>query len=509
MKAAESFNASSIRKEFRKFGEIESVEILNNGKFETYVTFVDDKSAALGFAFTTCENEQLNKSPQHKKWFVEPANTWHQPPQISVKEYVDAMDVDHLDQSILSPIFNLTEYCFDYLFKFCDLESLINLSQVCIAFKTLLDENGSANKYFRQFSTLSIYVNDLSEDKYTTLSIARKKLRRVGKHVKKLEFEFDDSGYNWNLHRYLEKINQYVGENVRELVITDACLSENHLNLLKPILQHVHVLKIINLWVPYFYAIDLKKLCPNLTKLKLIMTEIKIANILSSWPKLEYLSLQRGKDDYNLMLLENNHHLKGLKIEIRTDQEIRWIANLLNMQKLAICNREKQISTTQLINLSRLPLTELTLSLINHTSLEGTVVHLIGFKMLRVLKLHVNMSRIDNDIAFNQQAMIDLAQNLLHLEKLFLFEFPLTASTVISIIRFATNLKIFHFHDCKVELSTSIISQIVDVRKSQQHQEQHKKLLKLFVDKKGENWDKEIQRYVRVDFGCDHNSFNW
>lgn len=218
---------------------------MKNGKFEFYVTFASDRSAALAFTFNVSENSLLYKESEQKKWFVEPANTWLQPLEQSVahgSQNAASFDVDHrsLNDEMKPPLLQLNDDCLNHLFKFCDLEALINLSQVCKTFNKLLREN----KCFRQFHTLQICVNDLSEDKYTTLGIARKKLIRTGKHIKKLAFEFDDSAINMNLQRYLEKIGQYVGENVRELAINDVCLAKEHLHVLKTILKRLTVLKI-------------------------------------------------------------------------------------------------------------------------------------------------------------------------------------------------------------------------------------------------------------------------
>lgn len=164
---------------------------MKNGKFETYITFADNRSAALAFTFIISENALINKDLKDKKWFVEPANTWHQPLQTSVTNDLqnsNVMDVDNDDQmkidieSTLPPILQLNEDCFDRLFKFCGLESLINLSQVCKTFNILVGVKGSNNRYFRRFNTLTIFVSDFfRDDNYTTLGIARKKMIRTGK----------------------------------------------------------------------------------------------------------------------------------------------------------------------------------------------------------------------------------------------------------------------------------------------------------------------------------------
>lgn len=128
--------------------------------------------------------------------------------------------------------------------------------------------------------------------------------------------------------------------------------------------------------------------------------------------------------------------------------------------------------------------------------------------MLRVLKLHVSTFEFPKDFIFNQQAIIDLVLNLPHLEKLFLLEILLKASTVVNVIRFGTKLEIFHFHHCNVQLSESKIREIVNDRKSKQH----KKVLTLFVDEavyRKVPSVNEIKKYLRVDFGCQHDRFNW
>lgn len=482
---------------------------MKNTEFETYVTFTDNRSAALAFTFTVSENTLLNKHLEHKKWFVEPANTWHQPLESSVTSDLqngNAMDVDNVDDQMLPPILQLNDDCFHHLFKFCDLESLINLSQACKTFNTLLGEKGSTKQTFRQFHTLSVYVNDLSDEEYTTLGIARRHLMRTGKHVKKLVFEFDDSSRSMNLRRYLEKFNQYVGENVRELVINDVCFSDDNLPLLKPILKRLHVLKINNLWSPVRHTIDLETLCPNLMNLKLCKT-IKIKSRLGTWPKLKNLKILSIEDDIEdedvYKLIKNNQHLEGLKIQLKT------LYNLQNLTKLTIFNYPEQVSTTQFNILSRPKLTHLTISHLSRNNFDAILGYVAGFAMLRALKLHVDSDHIPKDFVFNQRVITDLVQNLPNLEKLFLLNISLNASTVVDAIRFGTKLETFHFHNCgDVQLTESVIREIVNERKSKPHE----KLLTLFVDGTV-YWetllDNEGKRYLRLDFGCEHSRFNW
>lgn len=239
-------------------------------------------------------------------------------------------------------------------------------------------------------------------------------------------------------------------------------------------------------------------------------TLIKITGISNIWPKLQnlkILSIENADEDaYKLM--ENNQHLDGLKIQLITLLQVHVIVNnLQNLTKLTICNYRKQVPTTQFNILSRLKLTHLTISYLSHNNFDDILGSVAGFEMLRVLKLHVNSCDIPKDFAFNQRVITDLVLKLPHLEKLFLLEISLNSSTVVDTIRLGTKLETFHLHDCGVQLTESVIREIVNERKSKHH----KKLLTLFVDAKvyWETLLDEGKRYLRLDFGCDHNRFKW
>lgn len=206
--------------------------------------------------------------------------------------------------------------------------------------------------------------------------------------------------------------------------------------------------------------------------------------------------------------MRNNPHLEGLKIQPITLPHYHTIANnLQNLQKLTIiCNRQAPVSATKFNILSRLNLTHLTFSNLSNDNFDDVLDIVAKFKMLRVFKLHVNMPAVYKDLVFDQLLITDLVQNLTHLEKLFLLEIPLIASTVVDIIRFGTNLENFHFHDCNIRVTESDVREIVIRRKLNQPN----KMLTLFVDESvywKTHLDKEGKRYLRFDFGCVHSRF--
>lgn len=499
----------NIRKEFENYGNIESVKLLDNDKAEAYVTFVDDKSAAMAYGLMNCENDLKITEREYlcfKKYVVHIANTWHQPPEdINGKVTINAGSTNGTS----SAIFNLNEDCLRQIFTFCDIESLINLSQTCKTFNDLLSaENGSTT--FRRFTTLRLMIDVIEKDRFgklMTLGKARKLLRHVGPYVKKLVIKKLDEA---NVHRYFEKIVQYAGENVCEMEIYDIRLTESLIQIVQSIFHRLSELKI-----RIFHSgceIDFQTLCPNLKKLK-IAGIMNIERSCKYWPNLQYISLLSDiiTPDTFCSFISLNPHLKGVKFFHQNFHQIQTIVgNLSNVEKLEINCKYKPISSFQLSHLCQLThLTELTLwNLTGHALVVEILLVLIKFDGLRVLKLHISEDQNEESTVYElkQQTIAALAYKLLHLEKLLIFNMKLDESTVLDIVRSASQLKIFHIHalNINVQWSCSFIAGIVNIRKLQQQ----KNLLKLFLDKNlNIALAKDDQRYLRIyynNFGCQH-----
>lgn len=485
------------------------MKLLENDKAEAYVTFVDDKSAAMAFGLMNCENDLKITEREYlcfKKYVVHIANTWHQP-------YEDASNQIAINagkcNGTPSSIFNLNEDCLRQIFTFCDIESVINLSQTCKTFNGLLSaENGSTT--FRQFTTLRLIIDVIEKDRYgklMTLGKARKLLRHVGPFITKIIIKKLDEA---NVHRYFEKIKQYVGEKVCEMEIYDIRLTESLIAMLQTIFQRLNVLKI-----RIFHngcEIDFQSLCPNLKKLK-IAGIMNIERSCKHWPNLQNVSLLSDiiSADTFCTFISLNPHLKGVKFFHQNFQQIQSVAgNLSNVEKLEINCKYTPITSFQLSQLCQLPrLTALTLwNLTGYATIVEIFLVLIKFNGLRVLKLHISEDQNDESTVYElqQQTIAALAYKLLHLEKLLLFNMKLDESTVLEVVQSATQLKIFHIHAANINFqwSCSFISGIVNIRKSQQQ----KHLLKLFLDKNlNTSLAKEDQSYLRIyyyHFGCRH-----
>ncbi|XP_037050001.1 uncharacterized protein LOC119084211 isoform X2 [Bradysia coprophila] len=514
-KALITFNRVHLRKEFENYGNIESVELLTNGKSEAYITFVDDKSAAMAFGLMNCENDLKITEREYlcfKKYNVHIANTWHQPTELTTSYDDNDRTAVNADDSTPA-IFALNEDCLRQIFTFCDLESLNNLSQVCKTFNDLLSpENGSTT--FRQFKTLRLVVDVVEKDrlgKLMTLGKARKFLKHVGPFVTKLVIKKLDEA---NVQRYFEKMVQYVGEDIKELEIYDVQLTNGLITIIQPILRRLSVLTIKIF--KNSQDIDFEAVCPNVTK-------FKIAGIMSMernckcWPNLRHVSLLS-----DILLPETfcafvtlNPHLNGLKFFHQNFQQIQSIvSNLSNLSKLGINCKYKPITALQLNHLVQLDhLTQLTLwNLTGHASIVEVFLVLVKFTGLRVLKLHIsedqNHEALDSTVyELKQQTLAVVAQKLINLETLMLFNIKLDESTVFDMVRSASQLKALHIHalSLNVEWNESLVTGILNIRKIQQHEH----LLKLFLDRDlNVLISKGDQRYLRIycyQFGCRHN----
>lgn len=503
----------NIRKEFENYGNIESVNLLDNNKPEAYVTFFDDKSAAMAYGLMNCENDLKITEREYlcfKKYIVHIANTWHQPPEDAINACYAESSTD-ADDDNLPPILNLNEDCLRQIFSFCDIDSLINLMQTCKAFNDLLCVESGATT-FRQFTTLQLIVDVIEKDRFgklMTVGKARRLLRHVGPFVKKLILKKLDEA---NAQRYFEKIAQYVGDNLREMEIYDIRLTGNLISALLPIFNRLTELK-IRIIKSDGYEIDFEQICPNLEKFK-VAGIMNIEQSCKHWPQLQYVSLLSdiiSAESFCAFILLNAH-LRGVKFFYHSVQQIQSIANNLTIvEKLEINCKYKQISAIQLGKLSHLSrLTQLTLwNLISQASVVDLLLILKKFNGLRVLKLQISDhdEPLDSNVCeLTQQTIAALTHNLVHLEKVLLVNINLNESTVHDIVRSTSQLKSLHIHDVHSQWNLSLITGIVNIRKSQQQ----KHLLKLYLDSNlNVALTKDDHKYLRIyynkDFGCRHD----
>lgn len=469
------FNEETLYKYFRKYGQIESIEILEpktraakkTKKLEAYVTFERDISAST-VVFYTENRIQLKRE---YKYNVLPANTWKQP---SEPNMIDESMVLDEDEGYASPIFMLNEDCFEELFHYLDIDSLKNLLEVCKKFNVLVHKHG--------FKRIKSY--DYKPDR-TTLAQMRRQLKYTGKYIINLKFTCQAE----QNHRFYDILGKYVGKNIRHAVFRIEYLNDRFITAFKPIFRNLLSLEFnflhsrSGIYCNYDFDMDLfQRLCPNLIKLKWNCEKLncKRKNMVicnnKSWPKLQSLAIGFGTYPSALqVLLQQNPQITTLRLSAGRE-EIQYIAaHLPNIQQLII-RLQSHWNADNIRPLAALSnLTTLKLISMKNNQVVGTLNCLKQFRTLRELVLlSVYDEEYDlRDDAQLEESLITLARKLSHLESINLIDINLRKSTVLKFIHFAKNLKEIHilFHRSLASFFTQpFILELVEELKSSRSQ---------------------------------------
>lgn len=299
--------------------------MLANGEPEGYVTFADDHRACLAFL-------------HHKKdgcdFDVQPAYTWHQPTMNDSSNTTITLGTNDSGTNLnTSLIFKLNYDCFMTLFDYCDIYTLVNLSEVCTKFKSLLDLH-----YFPLIRSLKIEVSCKSDS--MTLGKIRKILPCIGHHIEKLELKFKTN--ELQIRSYLQKIVKYIGENIRELSInTHVGLREDLTAILQPIGKYLEKIYVYSVRYSNDSSNDFFSIFPNIRRLKCELYDGP-STFWSARPKLNYWGIHgtyyhdRKIDEFRFFL-NLNPQLEGIEFHFYDENQIpAIIENLPNIKEITI-----------------------------------------------------------------------------------------------------------------------------------------------------------------------------
>lgn len=461
---------------FERIGAIESIEMLKNEQ-SAYVTFYNSYSVY----------EAIESKSTLNRIIVRIADTWHQPPPFF------KLDKDP------APIFKLVDDCFIEIFKYCDLEAHVSLANTCKMFKNLLHANFFPHVRSMDFGEMS-------------LADMRSTLRCVGPYVQRLTL-------NHATERHLQKLNQYVGENIRELTLCHTSIID--LNLLKTILPRLHYLKIQHVGCVMNQKL-LATDCPNLIKLTLpglwnleTIARLKIPSLTSLSFDSEYCKTHI--DSGNLKdFVRENYQLTEFKANAKLIHS-KILRHLPKVEKLSVDLEmidnlnyfyEAQWDTNR--NLTKF--TAYNVKGRYMYTLFDVVGRLKQLQELKVYAVQIENSHIED----YQLKLVSVAQTIPQLRKFVLHGVTLLKSTVIDFIRCAPRLQEFHIHNCIMmtsnegELETisieSVVGNIANARKRIRNKGNGP--LKLFVDphvhNSLESFIKNSQEYLTIKTDCKH-----
>lgn len=486
-----------MHRRFKKYGNIESTEVLKSGK-EGYVTFTCDRHACLAY-------------DREKEKCVEVAYTYHQPRKM------EPTDQDENEQSIdtdtTSSLLNLNDDCLFAVFNLCDNLSLVNLSETCTRFYTLL--TGSYNYPNNKVFDVHTYVGNLGH--LMSLALVRQILRLMGSYFQTLDLWLLDMKDD-HVIRCLESVMKHCKTNalIRELKLTTDHWNKDYSTLIGPFLKNLEILDFcIMMGNKQIDSLpDLPALCPNLKK---INTDVLLLEKCSTtkMPNLESYSYELYSDHLinspkMLQFFDRNPQIKIFKCGYLRSHDLPSLAvHLPNIQKLSLIVSEVS-SSNDFVNLKNFKhLTKLKLSFVQgftdmpKINLRQTIECFRGFNGLLELKLYFKQKN-NHPANVIQQSIIVLSKMLPNLERFDLVGFKLLESTVVNFIRFAGKLKSLHLHICDVYATESLITKLMTVRKSRQDK------LKLFLDDEDRNNAVALngtnnQQYLIVERNCKHD----
>lgn len=465
-----------------------------------YVTFVSDLNVYLALV----HNEVLSRRAA-LTFSIQPADTWIQPSVTTS----NAHDNDQMDVEQTPEFFVLNEFCMLEIFKYLDLDSLVNLSMVCKLFHRLLHQH-----CFPHHRTYSI-VNDKS-----TIPMPLAKVRRtlicIGPYLQELHFKWHDCDHENRLQRFLDKLGQLVGENIRSVRFHNTLLEESHIPAIASILKRLHTLEMVVYNPDYDLDLDFTVLCPNLRRFKLLENMQLIQISEKPWPTLEYFNTV-GNEYMDLQafrsILAQNQQLQCLKFTAHdAGERLQDVAqNAKNLRKLTIFPSFPNLCASNIVYLSSLQhLTKLSLNDLDENDFNGILECLVRFTGLRSIKLFLSQFSHDDESHYepNQRALISLAQELTYLEKFCTRYVKWNEATTLDFIQNARQLKVLHIHWCDLNITNAMVWKIVKVLQSNKSQLSTIPL-QLFVnpaDVIGVQMidGPEILRYLGVHTNCHH-----
>lgn len=496
------FTVDCIRRHLRKYGAIESIVLLPNNELEAHVTFCSDQSAYLVQLQHEFDREARKQQPFH----IQPADTWEQP-----TENIDQPANQSNDIKQTAEIFNLNEDCFLYLFKFLDLDSMVNLSEVCKMFQALLNQH-----CFPRVREFKVY--NFNDTFSMPLAKMRRTLRCIGPYITDLKYTCNIYNDLNRTSRFMEALVQYIGPNIRRAQFFSSLICENNqILIIAPILRNLESLEIHDINYDLDNDVDFEELCPNLIELKLKMN-MRLIKCCKPWARLQHLSVMNNEYLNTMTFLsfiEQNPRLTTLEFDIfDAELRLRTVADHLTMlQKLTMDSVDSNLGGWNFIHISRLQhLTEISLLTLDYQHLRGISDCLATFGGLRKISLHAY--RPENEVEDGEmdyeRSFEDFAKQLPHLEEFALRSVAIVENTLINFIRYARRLKVLHIHWCHLNLSDEIILKIVNILKCNRTELNQAlsmfvnpaDLLNLHVTKSD-----DVRRYLLLSAKCHHFGF--
>lgn len=289
------------------------------------------------------------------------------------------------------------------------------------------------------------------------------KLNSMGQNL--IELEIHDAS---NSLGFYQVISGSVGEQIRKFILFRENLTEELLQTLEPLLQHLDELElhIIN---DCNDALELHSRCPNLKSLH-IQWNTPFTNT-ENWPHLEQFTLGDNEfisDEQFREFMENNPQLKKLKIGcFNCDVQLEDIAQcLINLEELIIFQNYSNLTADNILELQKLP--HLKRLILRNVASDIEDIMDVGtqLKGLTELQLQVEVEPCTDAEYFDltSHRLPDIAREMPRLEVFGISYCKLENRVFLEFLRLAEDLKEMHIHECDFQLTADTINAIIEVR---------------------------------------------
>lgn len=289
------------------------------------------------------------------------------------------------------------------------------------------------------------------------------KLNSIGENL--IELEIHDAS---NSLEFYQVITRFVGEKIRKFSLFREDMSEELLQTLEPVLQHLeefelHIIEDCN------DALELHARCPNLKRLHIQWNTP--FTYTGNWTQLEQFTLGDNEfisDEQFREFMQNNPQLKKLKIGcFNCDVQLEEIAQyLINLEELIIFQNYSNLTADNILELQKLPqLKRLTLRNIAN-DFEDIARIATEFNELIELQLQAESEPCMDAEYFDltPHRLYDIAQGMQKLQVFGISYCKLETETLLNFLQLAENLQEIHIHSCDFELTTDTINAIIDGR---------------------------------------------
>lgn len=396
---------------------------------------------------------------------IEPADTWNQPrvltneqkelfEKIALESYLKVLHNGQFDPN--SDVF----YSKEFTKSLRSIESLPEELQ-----------NNLRSKCFAEIKRFHFYFGE--HEKKLLLRDARILMKMIGPSLE--EIVIDGHIYKkWphNICRYLYKINQLTGENIRSLILKNVEANQSWEKPLRSILNKIKAIDIKSDNYDFDdYDLDLPVLCPQLESLKIKMN-MKGEKIVKTWPTLVKFVNKNNQymtEQLQWQFLKLNPQIRYLKIDacdtINLTKKI--VDHVPKLETLCLTDNYPGFTSENLSPLLELrSLTKLELKNISEENTDDILKLLTKFVNLKALKVYFFEEEFteDEDKTWNSDLVVEIAKSLHRLEEFHLHYFLLTENAFLELIKNAKKLKIFDIRGCGLPVTSELLNKIHEIR---------------------------------------------